>query len=657
MDLGSSQIQIAYEPPSQIARRFLQNPVEAHEKLLRVEHRDIPGVIAPLKASFGQRSLIECKQRALALNLKIQIDAVKSGQKSYITNLAERVAAQKPVYQHEIGLQLLIGKSRRIGASTETEGTAFERMVLIPGFAAVVMAHQKDSAEEIFNLMKTFDNHWPEEFDSLKPKNTSNARDRIALENGSRCLVRTAGPEGGKREVGRGGRTIYYHFSEYAHYKSYGEVAAMLSGSQPFAWVIKESTANGRQGPFYSEWQNALYVHEAEEAYNNKDAEVLASWNGVYKFFVPWLDDPELTMPVFDWEKEHLEETLDDDERALLDTYPTKCDLGRIKWRRHYIDTRCQDHHTLDPVAFFRQEFPANDVEMFQSTSTSVFDQDALAALSMRSVTEKPKLVKFSHIEPSKKGRSKSSNLLVYQKPQKGARYVIGADVGYGIGKDYSVAVVFDRKDGTILEEAACYRSNTINPKDFGDVLTMLAEWYNNAYLCPEIVGPGIATCNRIIDNRYPYIYRRKTLDKIGPQPGDRLFRVGFLTTENSKAQLVGDTQPMLQFMQLGLRTQVGIDEFKIFQLLDARGRMPKYGAPEDGKSHDDYVMAAMLGVFMHIRGGIPNVLSQDDPNKPESSWNPEDRAIMEAIAAKIQRSMQENIRMPGVRQSMIPDD
>jgi len=66
----------------------------------------------------------------------------------------------------------------------------------------------------------------------------------------------------------------------------------------------------------------------------------------------------------------------------------------------------------------------------------------------------------------------------IFTQPKEGSFYVIGVDVGEGIGRSNSVAQILDVSDLTCVEQVAVYASNTINPYNFGTrLMGVLEDW------------------------------------------------------------------------------------------------------------------------------------------------------------------------------------
>ena len=632
------------EHKAQISRFAQMDDTEFFSRMFKVEHIGIPGALVYLRANSLQTQLEATIKRALALNLKMQVDAEVSGQESYIPNLLNRLKRGDPIRDHEIGIEIDIVKSRQGGASTWCFGKGMRRICTIPQYPALFMAHREEAAREIWGLGKRMYDHWPVDIKAFRPNIRLANESRFVLdETESRYAIRTAGIAQDD-EADRGKRFNLQHYSEYAHYRSYADALQAQAIAPPYAWIIKESTGNGKRGPFYQDVRRALTVEEAERAYENGDHETLMKWGapkGAFKFFFSWLDDPNLSVPVFDYEEDSIRRSLTEYEDWLIRNFTEKATFSKIKWRRITIANKCQDHPTLTPEAFFAQEYPATIDEAFQSTGESVFDQSRIDQCEAN--TKEPILLARLHgmVQPEIV-RIGASNFRAYEPPKKKHMYVIGADVAMGIEKDSSAAVIFDRHDGTMLEEVGFFMSNTIDAKDFGHVLTMLAEMYNGAYIVPEVNGPGIAVCTTIVnDNRYIRIYHRHQLDLIGASNIDRnAFRFGFHVSKQMKDMISQEAKHAFGDGRLIIRSKEILDQMRVYQLVDG-----KYGHPVG--EHDDAVVAVCLGQF-GTRHAPPIAMAQHPSTQYDPSIEGVDarlKAFTDVLLKKKRRDEKKNAR------------
>lgn len=98
-----------------------------------------------------------------------------------------------------------------------------------------------------------------------------------------------------------------------------------------------------------------------------------------------------------------------------------------------------------------------------------------------------------------------------------GHRYGGGGDVAEGIGADSCAAAFFDFSQTPNLLIGA-YTSNEIDPGQFGTQLSIMGRQFGEAFLVPELNGPGYATILRLMDAKYWNMYIREVENKTSGQ-------------------------------------------------------------------------------------------------------------------------------------------
>lgn len=235
--------------------------------------------------------------------------------------------------------------------STYVGGRFYTKTHLWAHRRAVVMAHVRDSARDLFSMVQRYHEHNP----LALTADRSNAG-QLQFSNGSSYTVATAG----SGEAGRGGTPTLAHLSEAAFYPNPEKTFAGFANSVPMAAnteIIVESTANGMGNEFHSRWVRA-------EAALDDDMAGIA----YLPIFVPWFMDVDyrLEPPAgFRLSGEAEGDGLPS-ERDIAEMFGL--DNSQMAWRRFYL------HEQLNgSVETFMQEYPNTAAEAFQSTGLQLF--------------------------------------------------------------------------------------------------------------------------------------------------------------------------------------------------------------------------------------------------------------------------------------------
>ncbi len=121
-------------------------------------------------------------------------------------------------------------------------------------------------------------------------------------------------------------------------------------------------------------------------------------------------------------------------------------------------------------------------------------------------------------------GIVEGGRITVWEPPEIGSTYVMGADFAAGlIGRDYDAMVVLRKREDGVLEQVAEARG-WWGDATFAEILHLMGVWYFNAFLVGERQF-GLPALRRLYDEyHYPYIFRgrnevhrsRRTSDLLG---------------------------------------------------------------------------------------------------------------------------------------------
>jgi hypothetical protein len=343
-----------------------------------------------------------------------------------------RVCAEKQAKQN------IVLKARQMGITSYIAARYFVQTITRPGTLTMLVAHDREAAEEIFRIVHRF---WDNLADDLRdgPLKTSHrsARELVFPRLDSEFTVTSADENAGR------GRTIQnLHCTEVSRWGRDGEeaLASLRAAVVPGGEIVLESTANGAWGQFYDEWQRA------EET-------------GYTKHFFPWW-----------YEESYVAGTgapilmLTEEETALVNEHGLTA--GQIAWRR-------QQWASMRGMA--AQEFAEDAVTCFRASGECAFELDAVEA-ALAAVSEP--------VEARENGR-----WAIWLPAQAGRKYVIGADpAGGGVEGDYSCAEVIDRDTGMQCAELHGHYP----PREFAQKLMKLGREYNSALLAVERNNHGM---------------------------------------------------------------------------------------------------------------------------------------------------------------------
>lgn len=249
-------------------------------------------------------------------------------------------------------VRALVLKGRQVGISTYIGGRFYHKTTHRKGFLTQILTHLDDASENLFSMAKRYHDLCPE---IMRPETgASNAKELSFSRLDSGYKVATAGG----KAVGRSSTLQLFHGSEMAFWPNASEhfagIMQALSSEKDTECVL-ESTANGIGNVFHSLWCAAERGDSEYEA-----------------IFLPWFwheeyvsDPPEGWQPYGEWpDYENLHGL---SRRQTYWAYLKNKDLsavaggspGEINWQ-------------------FRQEYPANAAEAFQTSGASFIPAEAV---------------------------------------------------------------------------------------------------------------------------------------------------------------------------------------------------------------------------------------------------------------------------------------
>jgi hypothetical protein len=255
----------------------------------------------------------------------------------YLHNIVEKQLAETGK------VRVIILKGRQQGCSTYTEGRLYWRVTHKFGALAFILTHDSEATDNLFKMAVRFHDNCPA---LVKPSTkASNSKELIFGELESGYKIGTAG----NKSVGRSSTIQFFHGSEVAFWPNAQEHAKGILQAipnVPGTEVFLESTANGMGNYFHQQWQLA----------ETKKSDYIP-------VFLPWYWQEEYVSPV----PEGFKPT--ESEMELVHFYGlTKAQLA---WRRLKIVELSVSG--ADGEKAFKQEYPCNAVEAFQTSGEDAF--------------------------------------------------------------------------------------------------------------------------------------------------------------------------------------------------------------------------------------------------------------------------------------------
>lgn len=479
-------------------------------------------------------------------------------QREMLAVIDEQMQDNRPV-------RAIVLKARQLGISTLTEAIMFCRSFIYDHSHSLVLAHELDSSDSLFQMTKLFWETFPYR-SMFHPKHASR-RELAWEETGSSIKIASAR----NTRAGRGQTLNALHASEVGFWEYPEELMLGMRQTipnRPGSMIVLESTANGVGNWFYDTW-NAAMENEVEYA----------------PLFFPWWKHYEytashtgLTRPAVFHKTE--------EERALEKMGASE---DHLIWRRWAIRNLADGD-----LNYFMQEYPSTADEAFIASGANVFPHEQLVRCYEPEDPRRGFLMREG--EKVRFVQDRSGPLRLFRNPSLDSdwgRYFIGADPAHSTMKDYACAQVINRRT---YEQVATWHGH-IDPFGFADELAKLGNFFNFAEIATEIEGPGYGTIGRLSALDYPHLWRTRWPDK---SPGKISETIGWSTTQKRKEWAVGHLLKLVIDKDISLHDRRTYDEMRNFVTLDPVG----FGPANEQSGHDDTVMAMAIACICSSTDG-----------------------------------------------------
>jgi hypothetical protein len=203
----------------------------------------------------------------------------------------------------------------------------------------------------------------------------------------------------------------------------------------------------------------------------------------------------------------------------------------------------------------------------------------------------------------------------VFELPNPNKLYVIGVDVGEGIGRAASVAQILDVTDLQNIKQVAVYGTSIIEPYHFANKLFNLASSWGNPPLLIERNNCGAQVIDQLYQNlNYERIVSYSKLASTGAYATTR--HLGVYSHNNLRFAAISNMRYWMNFLQT-----VHINDIDTIKELETFVRYPNgtYRKKNDN-FYDDCVMSLVWALFMldpELCSEHFQIDEYDDQNRP----------------------------------------
>jgi len=404
-------------------------------------------------------------------------------------------------YMEHKGRRSLIVKARQLGLSSVILADMFAESITVPNSTCVVVSHEQHATERLLSKIHFYHETLQT---PIKPEMGHKSSSEITFpEINSSIYIGTAR----SMTFGRGDTINRCHLSELAFYEDAERIVNAVEEAVPMEGeIIGETSPNG-ENMVYDMW--------------GKSREGRSSYKAL---FFPWWLAGDYRLPLgsdYALEADRGKLILAPDEQDLMDKYGVSEE--QLRWRRMKI---------ADKGGLFYQEYPEDELNCFIAIGEPVFDSYILDTLAKQCYP----------------GKNHTNGALIWKEPEKGKKYVIGADCSAG-AVSYSAASVIDE----YYNVCATY-NRKVDPTIFAHVLMELGKYYNNAELAVERNAQGYAVLAVLEKEHYPNKYYQRDYTT-----GKQTTKVGWWTSEQTKSFMFStfkDVLPSLKIWDVNLVRQ-----------------------------------------------------------------------------------------------------
>lgn len=202
-----------------------------------------------------------------------------------------------------------------------------------------------------------------------------------------------------------------------------------------------------------------------------------------------------------------------------------------------------------------------------------------------------------------------AGRLRLWEKPEKGAIYIIGCDPAKGTGENFSTAQIIKLLGvkPVQMKQVGVFHDNMTDVYDYSDILVRLAMYYNNGYLLCENNGEGSAVVNRIWwEHEYENLVNS----------GSKTANLGIRSTGGAKT----GTKPKAVLLMKKLIEDGSLKIYDERTLKELGSFIEENGRFFGKDTHDDLV-SAMFWACYFLEMGIMDENYEFKQNEKEDIW------------------------------------
>lgn len=460
-------------------------------------------------------------------------------------------------------------KARQFGFTTLYCIDDLDESLWVRGMSSAIIADKRENADSIFDIVKRAFVNLP---DAIKPATKTDTKRMYQFTHDYTGNILDSSIYVALHI--RSGTVLNLHITESAFNKDRKELVAGSKQAVPKGGRISEETTGNGFNEFYD-----FYME-----YDQKQAHLTELDYKTY--FYGWFENPEYTLPVVGElpDKTPYEAKIQSEYR-LTD--------GQLAWRRWKMQELRQQNfgYGLTGEQLFKQEYPLNKQEAFQSGSGSAFDAEKLNALQPkptlrrqdginRYINDPEALAKFNWLY--------NLQCSFWELPDPTKYYVIGVDPSDGEGSDFSAISVWD-KDATV-KVAQFY--GKVRPDVLAEITAEMGRFYKGADPQGAFVGiennmlSTILFFSKIYDN---YYYE----SKVDERTMKRTKKIGWSTNVKTRDLMIDDFMILFDEGSLTINSPQTISEMKTFIKNEDGKREHAVG------KHDDVLFSDFIALQM----------------------------------------------------------